>query len=150
MTYEELKRLSPCPINKNVPTSVGYNGEFWWGKIGDIRPYDSPDFEPFITIATFITNPAKRISVLVHEIGHALHHRRHCKCFTDVNRGVLVELHAMRFALRFMLRYRLTDALRQEIDALSGTHNEPYATAANLIKKEKIWNRCLDFLGVKP
>ena len=104
------------------------------------------------------------MGVLAHEIGHALCHKRHCNCFINGDKA-LRELHAMRFSLRFMLRYKLTAALRQEIKSLSGKYkNDHFRKATKLIKKEKIWReslrfirdgksiirRLLNFLGVKP
>lgn len=145
--YNQVKQLSPYPVDENN-TDSRYMGSFWWGKTGDNRPYADKNFKPYISISPLIKRDADKTATLVHELGHALHYRRHCKCYTT-NNSELRELHAYRFTMRFMLRYKMRAALRSEIKWLrSKSLHGFYLDASRQLQTEKIWFKCLEFLGL--
>lgn len=131
--YNQLERIAPYPV-VNYEENPKYGGRFVYGD------------KPVIKIAPYMKTPAIRVAILVHEIGHAIHYKRGCKCMDEWE---LSELHAHRFALRFMLRYKFVTALRYTIrHTINGMPHFPryYVTAFEQLQTEKIWQKCLDFL----
>lgn len=145
--YERLVQLSPYPVYiTSVP--FRFSGCFWYGDGSGMQPYEKPDFRPHIDISPFCTQNDE-ICTLVHEIGHAIHYRRHCKCYCtdDI---YLRELHAYRFSLRFMLRYKMMGALRYEHNCIKNhaiKHSQVYQDVFAKIKTEKIWKKIENFFG---
>lgn len=140
--YNQLKRISPYLIYEHEIDSRFF-GVFSWGS-------ECINGLPAIQISPSAKNSALRTATLIHEIGHALHYKRGCKCFINKDR-VLQELHADRFGLHFMLQHKFVMPLRFTIQHIKKRVYIPiYNDAANQLQKEKIWNKCLDFLGVKP
>lgn len=145
--FDRLVAISPYPVRKRS-TIMMYSGVFWWGEIGDTKPYQSKDFTPMIDIDITQKPNARLISTLIHEIGHAIHYKRHCRCYIEHD-NFLAEYHAERFALRFMLRYKLKAALRYEINDMMCHINKYSVQWQHIIERlqqDKIWRKCIDYL----
>lgn len=129
--FNRIAQISPVPVNiDNVRISC-----FWFN---DQR----------ISIAKHIRTQPERISVLLHEIGHAIHYRRNCKCYKN-NDYTLQEYHAEKFALRFLLRYKLTGALRWNVHDFE--HNlykyDPICQDVFAqLQQDEIWHKCKKYL----
>lgn len=138
--YDRLVRLSPYLVNINsTPLNYGYTGMF---------THKKAEYHPHIDISNQITLQSEKTATLLHEIGHAIHYRRHCKCYQTDDR-VLKEYHAQKFALRFMLRYKLTGALRWDIqnwEYNAHTYSEVYQKAFAQLQQDKIWHKCKNYL----
>ena len=138
--FDKLIQISPYPVKiEHLP--FRYSGGFWYGSSNGHVPYQEKDFNPYIAISPLIKLPTFQIATLVHEIGHAIHYKRHCVCYTTHRE--LAEYHAELFALRFLLRYKLKGALRIKIKYI-----KKYA-CSNILSglfKMKIWKRCLEYL----
>lgn len=131
--FNQLKQLSPYPISNFLDSRFVYGGK-----------------SPVIMISTLVKNPAIKTAMLAHEIGHAIHYKRNCKCFIN-NDQVLIELHAHRFALHFMLRYKFIGALHYCILYTKNNMSHfprHYVVAFEQLQTEKIWDKCLKFLGL--
>lgn len=138
--------LSPYPITRAYTGS----GAFCWGTGLGIWPYQQIDFEPYIEIPDCLPD-ADCVAILLHEIGHALCFRKHCRCFAVGDNRYLRELHAYRFALRYMVRYKLIDALQHEYDNMVFGFYEYlpiYQKAVRQIKREKIWQEIEKILDI--
>lgn len=148
-TLKKLVILAPYDVWFE-PTKPGMSGWFSWGNSGDTVPYCNykKDFKPSITIDKN-DESAKQVCTLVHEIGHAKHYQRKCKCYIQNNR-YLRELHATRFELRFLLRYKLKSALKYAISTYQSFNimfmPELHQQVAEQIRTEKIWQKALDFV----
>ena len=133
--FNRIARLSPCPVSIcNIRPSC-----FYWGSYGE---------QQRIEIEDSIKSQPERVTVLLHEIGHAIHYRRHCKCFTN-DSYYLQEYHAEKFALQFMLRYKLTGALRWNVHDFE--HNlDRYPLICKKVfaqlQQDKIWHKCKKYL----
>jgi hypothetical protein len=149
MTYDKLiKQFAPYPV---VPCSHWYwYGAFEWAEGTNLRPYTNPNFVPSIQI-TMSLDEHERIAVFAHELGHAVHYRDHCECYTkyDGHDRFLAEIHAYRFGLKFMLKHELTDALRYEYDCMKKGYysmEASYKKVIDKIRTERIWREVKRYL----
>jgi len=144
MDYKDIIKLSPYLVK--IKYLGWYRGSFVWANSHSDKPYQNKDFQPHIKIDKRIMDENMKIATLVHEIGHAVHYDKHCKCYakyTGRKRVYMAELHAYRFTLQFLLRHKLFDALRYEyedMNSLSPNYPEHYKAIAK-IKTEKLWER---------
>lgn len=143
-TLNKLIDLAPYPVRSKL--ILQYTGYFRYTNDGNSITYRDTGFMPTISINSAESNPIQ-ICTLVHEIGHALHYRRKCKCYTQ-NSRYLKELHATRFELRFLLRYKLYAALEYAMESyIQSVHSSPiYQQVSDQIKTEKIWQKVIDYL----
>lgn len=146
--FDRLVKISPYPVSMGL-IPLGYAGVFRWGNAGDRQPYAGADFKPSIQISRRIISRQKKVATLLHEIGHAIHYRRHCRCYTDHSDYFLTEYHAQRFALRYMLRYKLKGALRYEIEDMKRDqhqYSKQWQAVIKQLMQEKIWEKCENYL----
>lgn len=149
MKKEQLIKLSPYPVI--IKHNFGYYGVLRWGDGTFGKPYTRP-YKPRIEMGEDLSDIEYQ-ATLIHEIGHAIHHKKHCKCFTEQDnnkRWYLSELHAVRYALQFMIKHEMINALRFEYGLIKGGMfgcQEYYQKMCVKIKKEKLWQeikRALD------
>lgn len=143
MMYDKLVEMSPYPVE--IVLSGHYIGSFHWRG----SACGCPHVELYDAL-----KGANRNAVLIHEIGHAIHHKRNCVCFTKQNeddRRFLSELHAFRFGLKFMIKHKMFDELWYDYNLInSEKHSElVYAKVFQQIKKERIWCKVKRKLGIK-
>ncbi|MCK5607948.1 hypothetical protein KAR91_39070 [Candidatus Pacearchaeota archaeon] len=132
--FDTLVKMSPCPVSVEP---IKFSKGIYRTILQEIIIADSISL-------------IQRIAVLTHEIGHALHYKRKCRCFF-LHNDFLCEYHAHRFAMRFMLRYRLKGALRYTFNCMKrewSTFGYPYDRVTARLQQEKIWQRCRDYLGI--
>lgn len=146
MTYEKLVKLLPYPVK--IEYGGMYSaGAFVWGDGIHHRPYCG--FEPYVQVNPSLSK-IERMVVLIHELGHAICHREHCKCYTeyDGKNKYLPELHAYRFFLKFTLKHKMTDILRHEYDIMDMRTDYPalYQEVVDQIKTERIWRKATKYL----
>lgn len=89
ITRAQLKKLSPVEIRYQPCRNLG---AYYYPK------YDTGQLKSFIEIDDDL-EPTEQVLILLHEIGHAVHHIKNCKCHTDKNR-TLAEYHAHRFIMK--------------------------------------------------
>lgn len=144
MNIKNLIHLSPVPVYfMDVMSISDFCGIFWQGKKHD------GDGHAYIEISTELENYQK-ISTLVHEIGHAKCYEKNCKCMKNSDHAKR-EIHALKFQLRWLLKYKQKGGLKWEMDSLIKQANGQacrtyYVKAAKHIMKLKLWQKCLDFI----
>lgn len=152
MDYKDIIKLSPYPVKMEHIGS--WAGWFSWGD-GTHEIYQHPNYKPYIKIDECLDS-VERMAVLIHEVGHAIHYQRHCKCMCEHNehkRQYLVELHAYRFALRFMIKHNLLDALQYEYDKMIESTDflpSAYCRVFKKIKTEELWQKVKKTLDIVP
>ena len=140
---EMLKRLSPVPIEfVDEMIDWGYSGMFWDEK-GSLVGH------PYIEILDSLEEHEK-IAVLAHEIGHAICKEKNCECFKVYKKNpALVEIHAYKYDLNWLLKHKQKRALKYEIRQLElhvENRSDHYTEAAKHIMKLKLWQKCLDYV----
>ena len=94
--------------------------------------------------------PHENIAILAHEIAHALHDVKNCKCMKNPD-YVEREIHAHKDSLRFLLKHKQKKALKWLIKIIrehsnEGCYNNEAQPAAKHIMKLKLWQKCLDYV----
>lgn len=148
MNIKQIIKLSPYPVKIEY---IGYyDGFFEWANAGDDRPYQNKDFQPHIKVDKALSG-ARQLAVLIHELGHAIHYKKHCRCYTkyDGYNRHLAELHAYQYALQFMIKHKLLDALQYEYDHIIRLekHQEVlYRNVSKKIQTKRIWKKAKKIL----
>jgi hypothetical protein len=118
-------------------------------------PYPNPlgEFQPLslryhkrpeIRISSQLFYNWKRISVLLHEVGHWRCWKEHCGCFS-CHRNTC-ELHAFSFQIKTAMEEGLALCVKNtikwlEVDQWGGNHK----IAIRRLKSSELWNRALDY-----
>lgn len=148
--FDRLIKLSPYPVEER--SLLMATGGFLWKFEDDTGAYQHKDFTPSIIINADVGCKAKKWA-LIHELGHAIHYRRRCKCFRNwrtTEDDYLCELHAERFALRFTLRYKLKGVLQYVMEDCKNNlwrYGPVYWRVYSQLRSERIWQRCKEYLG---
>ena len=139
---ETLKRLSPVPIIFTEPKqdcfAVYYSGN------------ESMNLFKRIEIDKTLKS-YENIAILAHEIAHALHDAKDCKCMKNPD-YVEREIHAHKDSLRFLLKHKQKKALKWLIERIKEhaiercCHDEALPAAKHLMKL-KLWQKCLGFVN---
>ena len=144
LTINELKRLSPVPITfVDVMRNENFCGVFCHGKEFD------GDGKAYIEISNGLEHYQK-IATSIHEIGHAKCYEKNCKCMRNPDHTER-EIHAVKFQLRWLLKYKQKEGLKWETDSIIRQANGHasygyYIKAAKHIMKLKLWQKCLNYL----
>ena len=93
-----LKRLSPVPIEFTALEYPDDLGVFFWGK--EIAPFSGRRIEISKSLPQL-----QRIIILSHEVGHALHCKKDCKHFENLDH-LKREIYAHKYSLRFLLKHK--------------------------------------------
>lgn len=147
VNIEQLIQLSPVPVKfiaDNIMSSKFINivtfGRYIYsnGKSFDVTI-------PRIEILNSL-NYHKKIGTLLHEIGHAKCDEKNCKCITS-NDSAESEIHAYKYTLEQLLKYKLKKSLKQEIHHIKNQleRDDFYGRAAKHIMKLKLWQECLAY-----
>lgn len=95
----------------------------------------------------------EKIAALAHEIGHAVHHEQ-IGLNNPYEGGWESELFANKFAFSFLLKnkqkkamYFLIKVVEKEATLGELVNLMGHVTAANKIKEEEIYKKCIDFIG---
>jgi len=118
--------------------------------MGDIGLYFDKNnymsYSPRIEIAKGLKKH-RRISILAHEIGHALCSEKNCKCMIGRNNHILAEYHAFKFELGWLLKHKQKKALKSAIHDIKDYHDvNAHQFAAERIMKLKLWQKCLGYV----
>lgn len=145
MNIEQLIQLSPVPIKF---INLVNNSSYWAGAYFKIN--ESVTGKAYIEILNKLDNYQKIIT-LTHEIAHANCDTKGCKCMKNPDYTER-EIHANKFTLSWLLKYKQKEALKQEMKSLTAQANgyskyEHYVKAAKHIMKLKLWQKCLDYVG---
>lgn len=136
---EILKRLSPVPI-EFVCKNDSYLGRY----------YHEDNYEdyPCIKIVDEMPNDEK-LSVLAHEIGHALCYEKKCECTLVGKDYIKREIHACEYQLSWLLEHEQLKSLEWSIKTLKEwlSRYDYFAKVAQNIIKMKLWQKCLDYIN---
>lgn len=136
LTIKRLKKLSPYKI---------YYRDLQWA--GCFAYCKEILLQPFIEIDNALPREL-RYATLLHELAHARHYKRNCRCYREDNRA-LKEFHAERFTFRYLLRYKYTKALKLAYEQTLETwptYDEDYNKAFRMLEKDKIWKKVQNYL----
>lgn len=138
MILETLKRLSPVPI-EFVCGDRNYLGRYYHE--GNYEDY------PCIKIINELSNDEK-LSVLAHEIGHALCFEKKCECVLTKD-YIKRETHACEYQLSWLLKHKQLKSLEWSMKTLKKWLNryDHYVEVAQNIMKLKLWQKCLDYVN---
>lgn len=134
---KKLVELSPYDVCFETIVDFPFAGLF------DHCEYYSPKPKIIIDIGKIRGN---FLAVLLHELGHARHYKRKCKCYRPRNR-VLAELHAYKFELRALLYFNETKELKKELSDIKEDYpcsSSTYCQTYDKLFKTKLWQRCWD------
>lgn len=142
MDAKQLISLSPVPI-KFVDIMINPN---WSGVY-----FDNTHSSGYrhIEIRDDLTDNQK-IGVLIHEIGHAICNEKSCRCMQNPDH-LKREIHASKFVLLQLLKYKQKEILKNEMECLTRQANgnsnyEYYIKAAKHVMKLKLWQKCLNYV----
>ncbi len=141
MDYIKIAMLSPYPIYDRSFVSI-------YGRF--CHSNDDIDYMPHIELDKNITG-AKKLTVLIHELTHARHYKRNCKCYRE-NDYYLKELHAYQFGLRFAIRYKMMAILKCLYHHMTCkeivNYPQGHQKAITQLKTEKIWKKVENLLDI--
>jgi len=130
MTLKEIEKLSPVKIYYKQ------NPEYGTAYFSCMEPHEIYQ-ERHIEIDADLCL-AERIVATLHEIGHAIHHVRNCKCFEDITDHTLAEYHAYRFTMKHIKNNNeLIKVFVANIDKAINSDGHEHKTAAKRIIKLK-------------
>jgi len=140
---EIMIQKSPVPVEFNsVLSSPGYYGLHHkkGNKYSGSRAY--------IEILDDLSDE-KKLSVLVHEISHALCEQKNCECQQDKS-DVLKEQHAYSYELKWLLKHKLKTILKNSMEHIKNLSEDSifkYEKATKNIIKTKLWQKCLEYVN---
>lgn len=135
MKLSEIKALSPVQIiYKPILSHWLCNGLYF-----------SCDIPPRIEVENSL-NGAKLKCVMLHEIGHAIHHKQNCRCMQNRNNHTLAEYHAFKFAMGHIEDdEELAECFVNEILKNALGFKGEHKIAARQLAKLKLWKKlCLN------
>ena len=138
---EVLKRLSPVPIVFIEPKQDCF-AQYCSGN-------ESMNLFKRIEIDKTL-KPYENIAILAHEIAHALHDVKDCKCMKNSDHTER-EIHAHKDSLRFLLKHKQKKALKWLVERIKehtagNYYHDEAQPAAKHIMKLKLWQKCLDYV----
>ncbi len=143
ITFDRLVKLSPYPVRVEPEPFIGIFKRVRYG-------------QPHIIIDDGIISSHEGMAVLLHEIGHAICHKKKCECYKVLagnSHTYLPEYHAERFAFRFMLQKKMNEVLNWRINFLidgCGEFEDYHNKAIDRLRTDPIWQKCKDYLANQP
>ena len=135
MTYEEIEKLSPVKII--------YGSHFTTGTYYSYMLPHEANMKPYIEIKADLCLANKTIELL-HEIGHAIHHAKNCKCIQNMDDHTLAEYHAYKFTMKHIKgNKKLVEVFAADIFAAINSTQHIYKTAAKRIIKLKSYAKLI-------
>jgi hypothetical protein len=141
MNKQDLLQFSPYPVKEIAANPLIHTGTF---------THDSK--EAYIQITSSLPE-YKKLASLAHELGHARHFKRHCKCYWDdedaIQSFIIKELHAMKFELAVLLHLKARRSLKwvmREYSCLSDYSNKATQIVLRKLYQTKIYFKCKEFI----
>ena len=140
MNIEQLIQLSPVPV-RFVHDTGDYLGRYCHDNAHEEWPLTR-----HIKIVDSLDDYGK-ISVLVHEIGHAICYGKNCECVKTCD-YIMREIHAFEYMLKWLLENKQKESMKWSIKTLKTflDRYDHYTQVSKHIMKSELWQKCLDYV----
>lgn len=138
---EKMIQLSPVPV-RFIRKSI-----FWRLRLspraGQYCHRGIDANHPHIEVVDRLSYDAK-LAVLAHEIGHAICDKRDCDCMT-YDDDTMTEIHACRFALKWLLGLKQGEALRWSRRCIRFNYTPVGCRVMEQLRDSELWEESLTY-----